>query len=93
MTKKKKDKQAKSWLSIKQKQNETAAAAAAVISFSHTRTHLDFHVDAHGAFSAGLHNASVVYLKVVAHHDVLQVRRGLQHETVLVVQATAAFAI
>lgn len=53
--------------------------------------HLDLHVDPHdGAVLAGLNDAPVVYLKVVSHDDVLQVRRRLENKPVLVEQAAAA---
>lgn len=55
------------------------------------RAHLDLHIDANGgAVLAGLHDAAVVYLEVIAHDNVLQVRRRLENEPVLVVQAAAA---
>lgn len=53
--------------------------------------HLDLDVHANdGAVLTRLHDAPVVYLEIVAHHNILQVRRGLENKPVLVVQAAAA---
>lgn len=51
--------------------------------------YLDFHINADAAAPAGLHDATIFYLEVVAHHDVLQVGRRFDDEAVLAVQAAA----
>ncbi len=77
------------------KQNHPAHPGAAIYLASGCRCahlHLDVDADGAGVASARLHHAAVVDLEVVAHHDVLEVRRRLEDQAVLVVQAAAAGA-